>query len=73
MKTTKRPPCTLPTYFTIPGISQIYFRGIAMNNKMSREIPSKKPSIRNLPIDDHNRFIRDYFAGLFLLKSLHEL
>src|SRR5690606_9111173 len=44
----KRTPWIQPTYFTINGISNPYFKGMAINSRTSMEMPSIKLMILNL-------------------------
>src|SRR5674476_1591844 len=47
---TKSNPCTQPTYFTASGNPAKYFKGIAINKRTIKEIPSEMAASLNLPI-----------------------
>jgi hypothetical protein len=48
IKRTKRTPCIMPNNLTGSGMLAKYFKGIAMNRSIKKEIPSAKAMYRNV-------------------------
>jgi hypothetical protein len=53
----KSAPCIGPIILVREGLFAPYFRGTAIHTSTNSDMPSKKPSIRNLPMFVLNSFI----------------